>query len=174
MSESKYTRELLEPIVKQCKSMHQVLKMLDLKLSGGMHKFLKERIVLLKLDTSHWLGKRANRGVNHHGSKKLSFIDILVFDRLNGRRENVFYIRRALIQSGIKEKCELCSITNEWNGKFLRLQIDHINGNFLDNTKENLRFLCPNCHSQTSTFSGNKNRATVSQLVEDSALEAES
>jgi protein-arginine kinase activator protein McsA len=44
----------------------------------------------------------------------------------------------------------------EWNGQPLRLQIDHINGNPVDNRQENLRFLCPNCHSQTINF-GTKN-----------------
>ena len=42
-------------------------------------------------------------------------------------------------------------------GKKIVLQLDHINGINTDNTIKNLRFLCPNCHSQTPTF-GNKNR----------------
>jgi RNA polymerase subunit RPABC4/transcription elongation factor Spt4 len=42
----------------------------------------------------------------------------------------------------------------EWNGKVLTLQVDHINGVNDDHRLENLRFLCPNCHSQTPTYAG--------------------
>jgi len=47
--------------------------------------------------------------------------------------------------------CEKCGIV-EWQGKLIRFHLDHINGNHTDNTVENLRLLCPNCHSQTDTY----------------------
>jgi 5-methylcytosine-specific restriction endonuclease McrA len=47
--------------------------------------------------------------------------------------------------------CEVCGIT-EHNGKPITLQIDHIDGDRENNTFENLRFICPNCHSQTETW----------------------
>ena len=52
--------------------------------------------------------------------------------------------------------CSECGILSTWNGKPLRLQVDHINGERYHNWPENLRLLCPNCHTQTSTFSNKK------------------
>jgi len=50
-----------------------------------------------------------------------------------------------------ERKCQVCSIS-EWNGKSIVLEIDHIDGNSENNRPENLRFICPNCHSQTDTY----------------------
>ncbi|GAB7048084.1 HNH endonuclease signature motif containing protein [Catenuloplanes indicus] len=45
---------------------------------------------------------------------------------------------------------------DRWQGRPLKLHVDHIDGDFLNNTAENLRFLCPNCHSQTATYANRK------------------
>ena len=54
-------------------------------------------------------------------------------------------------------KCSLCQNEGEWMGKTLSLQVDHIDGNSSNNLPNNLRILCPNCHTQTETW-GIKNR----------------
>ena len=61
-----------------------------------------------------------------------------------------------MLSLGWENKCDKCLITS-WLGEHIRFQVDHINGDHTDNRLENLRFLCPNCHSQTKTF-GSKNR----------------
>lgn len=54
-------------------------------------------------------------------------------------------------------KCAICGI-NKWQGMTLVLQFDHINGNRKNNSRKNIRFICPNCHSQTKTYCGNKQK----------------
>ncbi len=66
--------------------------------------------------------------------------------------------KKILKEQLIPYRCQLCTLSDTWNEKPLSLQLDHINGDPLDNQIENLRFLCPNCHSQTDTFGGRKNR----------------
>lgn len=77
--------------------------------------------------------------------------------------ENSKIARHSVKEKIIKDnlipyKCDLCGNTGSWNGQLLSLQLDHINGINNDNRLENLRFLCPNCHSQTETFSGKRLR----------------
>lgn len=62
--------------------------------------------------------------------------------------------RRMMLAAGVlREECYECGLTH-WLGLKLALHVDHINGIANDHRPENLRMLCPNCHSQTATFSG--------------------
>ena len=77
-------------------------------------------------------------------------------------------VKKRLLEAGILEnRCSACGL-NEWRGKPLSIQIDHANGIRNDNRLENLRMLCPNCHSQTETFGGRnlkRQRAVPSSLA---------
>jgi 5-methylcytosine-specific restriction endonuclease McrA len=75
-------------------------------------------------------------------------------ERLALKRANRRIIKQRLLDNGsLQNRCYLCGIA-DWQGLPLTLQIDHINGDRLDYRLENLRILCPNCHSQTDTFAG--------------------
>lgn len=70
------------------------------------------------------------------------------------------FVRRMIINEQLLPYvCQRCKIT-EWQGEKITLELDHINGIPTDHRLENLRFLCPNCHSLTDTFNG-KNRKTT-------------
>tara|TARA_B100000768_G_C11133253_1_gene312730 strand:- start:299 stop:730 length:432 start_codon:yes stop_codon:yes gene_type:complete len=63
-------------------------------------------------------------------------------------------LRIRLIKEGIKEhECESCGI-KDWNNNPISLELDHIDGDRTNHSLDNLRILCPNCHSQTSTYRG--------------------
>jgi hypothetical protein len=73
-------------------------------------------------------------------------------------------LRRALDEAGVPYECVRCANSGSWQGERLTLQIDHVNGDWRDNRRENLRYLCPNCHAVTGTWCG-RNRGRRSRAV---------
>lgn len=154
---TKYTEEILIPIVKDSVNMAEVLRKLGLKYTGGSHSNLKRMIHKYGIDMSHFTGSAWRKGPVPGGPEKKTPDQILVVRDPLSRPECAFRIRRALLEIGTPYQCAICGLGPEWHGKVLNLQIDHINGIRTDNRRCNLRFICPNCHSQTENF-GSKNR----------------
>lgn len=85
------------------------------------------------------------------------------------KHRNTAVLRAQLLKAGkLTGKCAVCHIS-EWNSKPLTLQLDHKNGDHCDNRPENVRELCPNCHSQTDTY-GSKKKCSVRGTVTESLV----
>ena len=98
-----------------------------------------------ELATDHFNVKATFKRNKHYWTHEELFTD-------NSRAHNSI-LRRFVRQHNVLEpKCIECGIGKEWNNKPIVLEIDHINGHNNDNRLENLRMLCPNCHSQTDTY----------------------
>jgi Zn finger protein HypA/HybF involved in hydrogenase expression len=134
----KVSKEQIEAAILESKTMSQAAAKLNLAFST-----FKRYAVSLDLYDPNQSGKGINKP-----KKKLQ-------DVFEGKVHLVAsQLRFRLIREGFKKKeCEICGIS-QWNNKPISLELDHISGDKLDNSLENLRILCPNCHSQTATFRG--------------------
>lgn len=128
-----------------------ILKALGFMNPSGSYEPLKARLRQEGIDFSHIrLGREAARGKRTFKAK-IPLEQILV----QGSTFSPYHLKlRLLKEMNWPYKCAVCLLTGLWRDQPLTLQLDHINGVHTDNRFENLRLLCPNCHSQTSTFMG--------------------
>lgn len=144
----KYSDEQLKEAVVKSNSIMDVLRYLGISTNAGTsHTHISKRVKTLALDISHF---KPNRKKYLGGNKPRIATEVLVLKTF-GCQERTKALRRALIEIGREYVCE-CGQPPWWNGKLLVLQIEHKNGDNLDDRPENLTFLCPNCHTQTSTY----------------------
>jgi hypothetical protein len=152
----KYTKEKLKPIIDSSFSVREVILKLGLKDAGGNYNSIKNIINKYEFDTTHFRGQLWSKGNTSLNDKRIkskySSIDEIFKTNSTVGNER---IKRILISENlIKNKCggKNCNVIDNWNGKKIILELDHINGVNNDNRIKNLRLLCPNCHSQTPTF----------------------
>lgn len=139
-----YSKEQLEQIVKESYNYRQVLTKLGYSNNrGGNYETLKKRIEKYNIDINHFALDNTNKVIR---TKENVFCE-------NSTVTQVTLKRWYLKQPNLLYQCDCCGLS-EWQNKPISLQLDHKNGINNDNRLENLRLLCPNCHSQTNTFCG--------------------
>ena len=151
-------REELVRLVAEATSMAQVLVAIEMPTVGRAHHELKQRLAALAIDTSHFKGPGWSRGettATHPSVARMTKLktkpDEEVFVENSSMISQGPSLIKRLLARGWAYECAVCGIS-EWRGMRLVLHLDHINGIANDNRYENLRMLCPNCHSQTDTY----------------------
>lgn len=153
-----WDHEKLSGAVASSSSKREVLERLGLRPAGGNYASLDRAMRAYSLDPDI-LSDRGRAAIREHAralSSRLRTADSEYFTTGVIARNNS-RTRDRLIRLGREYSCAMCGMGPEWQGTPLTLQVDHINGVRTDHRLENLRFLCPNCHSQTETFCGRLN-----------------
>lgn len=139
-----WTEKQLTDAVNNSYSVRNVLKLLGLVEAGGNYEQIKRYIKEYNLDSSHFTGRIWNKGMKGIGKPIYSLKQILI----KNSTYQSYMLKNRLFKSSLKiPRCELCGWAEKSQDGRLPLELDHINGDRHDNRLENLRILCPNCHS---------------------------
>lgn len=149
----KYTKDLLEPIIKSSFTWVEVCKKLGLKGRTGAQSHLKKKAESFKISFFHFTGKSSIKGrISPNKKHSLEYC-------YDGCNINSHTLKLKLISDGIKKyECELCGL-EKWMSDEIPLELDHKNSNHKDNRLENLQIICANCHSLET-----KNRIKIKKL----------
>lgn len=153
MRKRSWSTEELTISVKTSFSYRQVIKKLRLQSTGGNYAQIKKYIKENHLDIKHFKGRGWNAGLHGIGIVRIPLENILV----SNSTFQSYKLKRRLFAVKLKpQHCEQCGWAEKTETGYLPLELDHINGDHADNRIENLRVLCPNCHSLTPHHRGRK------------------
>ena len=146
-------KSVIEHTTQAVSSYADLLRSLGLSNVGSNFRTAKKWLIHHNISTSHF-------NVGYEKARQTGILRTHPLDVVFCENSHVTQavLRRAVIRNHLLPyMCSECGMTSAWNNKPITLQLDHVNGVNGDNRLDNLRWLCPNCHSQTNTFAGKKN-----------------
>jgi hypothetical protein len=147
--------------IAQSKSIAGVLRHLGMRVGGGNYTTIHRAIRELQLDTGHWTGQGHRKGCRIPVVPARSLAEILARNSIYNSNK----LRLRLIREGVFDAvCASCGLAR-WMSSAIPLEIDHRDGDRLNNEISNLRLLCPNCHALTPTYRGRNIRLRRSPIV---------
>lgn len=145
----------LREAVSRSKSIRDLIQNLGLIPAGGNYGQCYLYIERYGIDISHFTGKAWCKGMKIPKEPVYSMAQLLVPDARTSRVN----LKRRLFSSGLKKRqCEECGWAQMSADGRIPIELDHISGDSRDNRLENLRILCPNCHSLKPTHRGSNIR----------------
>ncbi|UXY36072.1 HNH endonuclease [Streptomyces albidocamelliae] len=143
-------------------SVAETLRRLGRPDNGTQRALLRTWIAEHRLSTEHFLGQAHQRG--RRRPDRVRRPEGILVQHEGRRRTRTCLLRRALHEVGVPEACAECGLGPEWRRRPMTLGVDHINGDWSDDRRGNLRLLCPNCHATTTTWCrGGPRRRTLAQ-----------
>lgn len=144
----KYSLKYLKTVVKNSRSIREVLKNLDIVPAGGNYQTIKNKITTYNIDTSHFCGQAWNKG------KKIGPKRSLEEYLSNTKTIQSWKLKRRLLNDKIFDrKCYNCNKI-QWLKQPIPLELHHIDGDNRNNNLTNITLLCPNCHALTDNYRG--------------------
>lgn len=143
-----YTISYLKEIIKQSRSIREVLFNLNMATAGGNYQTIKKKIAEYNIDISHFTGQSWNKG------KKIGPKRLLDEYLSNKQPIQSWKLKKRLLQEKLFEpKCYKC-FQDRWMDQPIPLELHHIDGDNSNNSLSNLTILCPNCHALTDNYRG--------------------
>lgn len=156
---------LLRTVVENSHSIREAILNLGVSYSNSAVKTFKARCAQYGIDLADAFPNRYNYHLKTIPDEEVFVIDSpYVNNKVNVKK-------RALANGWLKNECSKCGLGPEWQDEPLVLQLDHINGESDDHRIENLRILCPNCHTQTWSYAGKRRLEITVKMLTDDELE---